>query len=65
MIPTPQVDDETGAVQGLTMGRIASFYYMRHTTMATFAQQLRPGMDVQVRVLGSHQESWFAPVLPP
>ena len=33
----------------LAMGRIASFYYMRHQTMATFAQALGPGMDVQVR----------------
>ena len=41
-------------MQGLTMGRIASFYYMKHQTMATFAQQLRPGMDVRVsRPLGS------------
>ena len=47
--PPLQVDDETGGVQGLTMGRIASFYYMKHQTMATFAQQLRPGMDVRVR----------------
>jgi hypothetical protein len=35
------------------MGRIASFYYMKHQTMATFAQQLRPGMDVRVRPLDS------------
>ncbi|KAL4422681.1 hypothetical protein ABPG75_008878 [Micractinium tetrahymenae] len=42
-----EVDEETGAVQCLTMGRIASFYYMRHQTMATFAQQLGPGMDVR------------------
>ena len=34
---------------GLAMGRIASFYYLRHQTMAVFAQQLGPGMDVQVR----------------
>lgn len=33
---------------GLTMGRIASFYYMKHQTMATFAQRLGPGMAVQV-----------------
>lgn len=31
------------------MGRIASFYYMRHQTMAIFAQELGPGMDVRVR----------------
>ncbi|PRW32956.1 activating signal cointegrator 1 complex subunit 3 isoform B [Chlorella sorokiniana] len=42
-----EVDEETGAVQSLAMGRIASFYYMRHQTMATFAQALGPGMDVQ------------------
>ena len=47
--PLPQVDEETGAVQGLTMGRIASFYYMHHQTMATFAQHLTHGMDVQAR----------------
>lgn len=38
-------------MQSLAMGRIASFYYMRHQTMATFAQALGPGMDVQVRFL--------------
>lgn len=37
-------------MEGLTMGRIASFYYMRHQTMATFAQHLGPGMNVQVHV---------------
>lgn len=47
-LPWRQVDEETGAVQPLAMGRIASFYYMRHQTMATFAQALGPGMDVQV-----------------
>lgn len=46
--PWKQVNEETGAVQPLAMGRIASFYYMRHQTMATFAQALGPGMDVQV-----------------
>ncbi len=43
------MDDETGEVECLTMGRIASFYYMRHQTMAIFAQELGPGMDVRVR----------------
>lgn len=38
-------------MQPLAMGRIASFYYMRHQTMATFAQALGPGMDVQVWIL--------------
>lgn len=38
-------------MQPLAMGRIASFYYMRHQTMATFAQALGPGMDVQVCIL--------------
>ena len=52
-----QVDEETGAVQTLAMGRIASFYYMRHQTMATFAQALGPGMDVQVWVTGMGGEA--------
>lgn len=43
----PQMDEATGEVAGLTMGRIASSYYMRHQTMATFAQRLGPGMSVQ------------------
>lgn len=46
------MDEETGEVAGLAMGRIASFYYLRHQTMAVFAQQLGPGMDVQVRTGG-------------
>jgi hypothetical protein len=36
--------DEAGGVAVLTPGRIASFYYLRHATLATFARELRPGM---------------------
>ena len=44
----PQLPDEV-SVAPLTMGRIASSYYLRHATMRVFAEQLRPRMDVQVR----------------
>ena len=36
--------DEAGGVAVLTPGRIASFYDLRHATLATFARELRPGM---------------------
>ena len=39
--------DEEGGVACLTPGRIASFYYLKHETMAEFTRGLGPGMDVK------------------
>ncbi|KAL4525728.1 hypothetical protein Ndes2526B_g09336 [Nannochloris sp. 'desiccata'] len=53
-----------GGVECLTPGRIASFYYLKHATMAAFAQGLGPGMQVQdvLRVLCSAAEYAELPV---
>ncbi len=39
---------EGDGVTALPMGRIASFYYLKHTTMAFLRQHLGPGMDLKV-----------------
>jgi hypothetical protein len=44
---------EDGGVESCTLGRIASYYYMRHQTMAIFALHVGPGMDIQVRQLAA------------
>lgn len=55
-------EDEEGRVAPTPVGRIASFYYLDHTTMAVFARGLGPDLDVgmvlQVRVerLGRYSE---------
>jgi hypothetical protein len=36
--------DEDGSTRSLNMGRIASFYYLKHETMSVFTQRLRRGM---------------------
>lgn len=41
-----EIDDE-GAVESTANGRIASFYYLRHATMAGFTESLGPGMGVE------------------
>ncbi|KAK9814715.1 hypothetical protein WJX72_010327 [[Myrmecia] bisecta] len=33
--------------EALTMGRIASYYYLRHESMAVFARRLAPGLDTR------------------
>ncbi|GAB4820015.1 hypothetical protein N2152v2_007061 [Parachlorella kessleri] len=55
---------EDGSIESGTLGRIASYYYMRHQTMATFAQHVGPGMDVQglLRVLCAASEYDELPV---
>lgn len=40
------ISSEDGSIESLTPGRIASFYYLQHATMATFRQELRAGMGV-------------------
>lgn len=44
---------EEGEVAPTAAGRIASVYYLQHTTMAVFAQRLGPDMDLHVRILES------------
>lgn len=38
--------EEDGQLQPQTLGRIASFYYLQHETMAVLADGLQPGMTV-------------------
>ena len=40
-------DEDEGSVQVTPLGRIASFYYLQHTTMRQLAHSMGPGMDVQ------------------
>ena len=42
---------EEGQVAGTAAGRIASVYYLQHTTMAHFARALGPGLGPQVQLL--------------
>lgn len=37
---------EDQRVEALTVGRVASFYYLKHQTMAGFTQGLQPDMGV-------------------
>mmetsp|Transcript_13654 Transcript_13654/g.49673 ORF Transcript_13654/g.49673 Transcript_13654/m.49673 type:complete len:2207 (-) Transcript_13654:489-7109(-) len=39
--------DDDGGVDATTSGRIASFYYLKHTTIATFKDNLRSDSSVQ------------------
>ncbi len=42
---------EGDSVTALPMGRIASFYYLKYTTMAFLRQHLGPGMDLKVPMI--------------
>ena len=39
--------DEDGRVEGQTLGRIASFYYLKYQTLTVFTTFLQPAMSVQ------------------
>lgn len=39
--------EEEGKIESLTLGRIASFYYLKYQTLSVFTQHLQPGMAVQ------------------
>ena len=41
--------EKEDTVSMLPAGRIASFYYLKYTSMGWFREQLGPGMDMQVR----------------
>lgn len=34
-------------MEPLTLGRIASFYYLKYQTLTIFTEQLQPGMNVK------------------
>lgn len=38
---------ENDEIDSLTMGRICSFYYLKHQTMGLFATMLKPEMDLK------------------
>ena len=38
---------ENDEIESLTMGRICSFYYLKHQTMGLFATSLKHGMDLK------------------
>lgn len=49
---------ENDEIESLTMGRICSFYYLKHQTMGLFAATLKPEMDfkqVHTSLLGIQQ----------
>jgi activating signal cointegrator complex subunit 3 len=51
--------DNEGRVAGTTVGRIASFYYLDHSTMATFSRGLDADMDVgDVLQVGGWTKTW-------
>lgn len=39
--------DENGKVESQTLGRIASFYYLKYQTLTVFTTYLQPAMTVQ------------------
>lgn len=42
-------DRRTGNIQATDLGRIASYYYITHNTLATFNEHLRPTMgDIEL-----------------
>lgn len=45
---------ENDEIDSLTMGRICSFYYLKHQTMGLFASMLKPEMDLK-------QVLWHSP----
>jgi len=42
-----KVDEEEGKLEALTMGRIASFFYLKHQTMAMFTDNLSKDSDMR------------------
>lgn len=38
---------ENDEIESLTMGRICSFYYLKHQTMGTFSALLKPEMGLK------------------
>lgn len=42
-------DKRTGSLQATALGRIASHYYITHSTLATFNEHLKPSMgDIEL-----------------
>jgi replicative superfamily II helicase len=59
-----QYDKKSGRFQVTELGRIASHYYVTHTTMATFNAHLKPSMsDIELfRVFSLADEFKYIPV---
>ena len=57
-------DRRTGRFQSTELGRIASYYYISHTSMATYNQHLRPSMNYVdlFRIFSLSEEFKFIPV---
>ena len=47
--------EEDGSLEALTMGKIASFFYIKHETMAMISRNLNSGNDIQsiLQVIGT------------
>eukprot|EP00055_Hartaetosiga_balthica_P010039 m.41520 g.41520 ORF g.41520 m.41520 type:complete len:2056 (-) comp7002_c0_seq1:116-6283(-) len=41
------IDDETNSLEPTTLGRITSYYYLKHETMREFSQEMQAGMSVE------------------
>lgn len=39
--------DEGGQVESTTLGRIASFYYLKYQTLSVFSERLEGNMDIE------------------
>lgn len=49
-----EIGEDESTITPTTMGRVASFYYLKHASMASFAQGLKAGMTAdEVHPLGS------------
>lgn len=57
-------DKKTGRFQGTEIGRIASYYYIGHTSMSTYNQHLKPSMTMidLLRVFSLSAEFKLVPV---
>jgi activating signal cointegrator complex subunit 3 len=57
-------DEEGGKLVPLTLGKIASFYYLKHQTMVVFSDRLKPDATVQdlLEVLSNVKEYEELPV---
>lgn len=57
-------DRRTGALTGLELGRIASYYFITHQSMLEYSKHLRPsiGLIELFRVFSLSEEFKFVPV---
>ena len=60
-----EFDIDTGAVRGTPLGKIASFYYISHETVAKFKEELsKPDLDTPdlIAILSNSKEFAGLPV---